>query len=281
MNRIRSRKPSQKQSLLGGKPSHGPSSLDISQALALQATPDQAPHALFAPLHYERNYAYPLIIWLHGRGDDETQLRRIMPLVSLRNYVAVAPQGTQRVECPPVAETLSEEETRGLARTLPLGFEWRQTEDQIHQAAQRVLECLAAARSRFHVAADRVFLAGYDCGGTMALRLALREPRRFAGVLSLGGRFPAGHAPLARIAEARHLSIWLACNRASDRYPSKAVCDDLRLIHSAGLSIMLREYPGTHGITPQMLSDMDRWLMEQITGAGVSAVAQSISSQTG
>src|SRR5207302_8727119 len=103
-------------------------------------------------------------------------------------------------------------------------------------------------------AADGVVLAGYVCGGTVALGLALRDPRRFAGVLSLGGRFPVGHAPLARLADARHLSIWLSCTRASERYPSAAVCDDLRLLHSAGMSIMLREYPGADGLLPQMLS---------------------------
>jgi phospholipase/carboxylesterase len=282
MNRIRSRKLATKSSPLGAKP-QSDSSSGISAALIVRTTADESPHALFAPLHYERNYAYPLIVWLHGRSDDETQLKRVMPLVSLRNYVAIAPRGTAPSSVRfPATETshADDEQSPSQAAVLPR-FEWRQSESHIHLAEQRVLECLAAARSRFHVATDRVFLAGYDCGGTMALRLALREPRRFAGVLSLGGRFPVGHAPLARLAEARHLSIWLACTRASQHYPSEAVCDDLRLIHSAGLSVMLREYPGADGLPPQMLSDMDRWLMEQITGAGVSAVAPSAVSHPG
>lgn len=53
----------------------------------------RGPYSLFGPLHYEANYAYPLIVWLHGPGDDEHQLRRIMPAISLRNYVAVARNG--------------------------------------------------------------------------------------------------------------------------------------------------------------------------------------------
>ena len=53
--------------------------------------------ALFAPLHYEKNYAYPLIVWLHGPGGDEGQLKRIMPCISTRNYAAVAPRGTAAV----------------------------------------------------------------------------------------------------------------------------------------------------------------------------------------
>ena len=53
-----------------------------------------APHATFAPIRYERGYAYPLVVWLHGALGNEQQLRRVMPLVSMRNYVAVAPRGT-------------------------------------------------------------------------------------------------------------------------------------------------------------------------------------------
>ena len=30
---------------------------------------------------------------LHGWGDDETQLKRVMPIVSMQNFVAVAPRG--------------------------------------------------------------------------------------------------------------------------------------------------------------------------------------------
>src|SRR5437016_9189131 len=51
-------------------------------------------HCIFTPLHYERNYAYPLIVWLHGPRDNERQVAQVMPLVSMRNYIAVGPRGT-------------------------------------------------------------------------------------------------------------------------------------------------------------------------------------------
>ena len=37
----------------------------------------EAPHCLFTPQHYERNYAYPLLVWLHGPGDDERLARQL------------------------------------------------------------------------------------------------------------------------------------------------------------------------------------------------------------
>jgi phospholipase/carboxylesterase len=260
MNRIQPRQPPTTPAAAGKKSSSSTEAPVIAGGILSRAEAGKSLFALFAPLHYERNYAYPLIVWLHGPDDNETQLKRIMPLVSLRNYAAIAPRGTAGGE------------------TEAAAFGWSQSEEHIELAQQRVLDCLAAARQRFNVAPGRVFVAGHECGGTMALRLALREPHRFAGVLSLGGRFPSGHAPLAQLDAARQLSIFVAANRASQRYPTEAVCDDLRLVHSAGMSITLREYPGTDGLRPQVLADMDRWLMDQITG-GMAATAASASPQ--
>ena len=53
------------------------------------------PFATFAPIHYEERYAYPLLVWLHGDAGSEQELREIMPLVSMRNYVAIAPRGSR------------------------------------------------------------------------------------------------------------------------------------------------------------------------------------------
>jgi len=215
---------------------------------------DPQSFALFSPLHYEPNYAYPLLIWLHGPLDNEAQLRHVMPLVSLRNYTAVAPRGTvsqadsfpqltsQRYEC----------------------FGWDQSPDHIECAERRVLRCLEMAQKKYHVAPHRVFLAGLECGGTMALRIGLRNPDLFAGLLSFGGAFPTTDAPLANIELARGLPLFFCTSRLSALYPETQVCEHLRLFHSAGMNVTLRQYPGEDGLTDLMLADMDRWLMEQI-----------------
>jgi hypothetical protein len=54
---------------------------------------DGVTYALFAPLHYEPNYAYPLIVWLHGAGGSEHELAERMPHVSPRNYLGLALRG--------------------------------------------------------------------------------------------------------------------------------------------------------------------------------------------
>ncbi|MBA3480446.1 MAG: hypothetical protein H0T51_01395 [Pirellulales bacterium] len=212
------------------------------------------PFSLFAPLHYERRYAYPLLVWLHGDGGSERELRQLMPHVSVRNYVAAAVRGTDPLT--------------GTNRS----FTWDQSPASIGEAAERVRQCIDAAQQRFNVHAQRVFIAGNGCGGTMALRLALKHPEWFTGAVSLGGPMPMGHAPLGRMKAARGLPLMLASCRESEEYPAARVADDLRLLHSAGFSLALRQYPGEHELTTVMLSDMDRWLMERVcpSAAGVA-----------
>jgi phospholipase/carboxylesterase len=223
-------------------------------------TADDHPCALFGPLHYESGYAYPLIIWLHGPASDEHQLRRVMPLVSMRNFVAVAPRG------------LCESGKNGLS-----GFGWPQTEDALEQAEHHIFDALAIASQKFHVSPRKVFLAGFDQGGTMAFRVALSNPRHFAGVLSLGGRFPSGRTPFGNLTSARKVPIFLAAGRNSCEYPTDEVCENLRLLHTAGMSITLRQYPCGQELTPQMLADVDRWIIEQVTE--LSQAAQPVENE--
>jgi phospholipase/carboxylesterase len=262
MNRIRP-EPSLIDPLLGV------AGVGVVESVQAPRISGRGPYSLFAPLHYEPNYAYPLIVWLHGPGEDEHQLRRIMPSISLRNYVAVAPRGTVVAS----AATNPSHVASNVAVAPPTGHGWRQTDGHIQAAELRVMECLDAAAEKFHIAPDRCFLAGYGCGGTMAFRIALRNPQCFAGVLSLSGPFPSGRAPLAQLHDVRRLEVFVACVRAGSLYPTETVCHDLRLLHTAGMSVILREYPGDDALTPQMLADMDRWIMEQVTGAAVRGQA--------
>jgi phospholipase/carboxylesterase len=201
--------------------------VDVAAAVAVTEKRNH-PCAVFAPLHYETNYAYPLLIWLHGPGADERHLKHIMPHISMRNYVAVAPRGTLH---------RSREDARQR-------YSWRQHAGQIAEAEQRVFDCIEAAQERFNIARHRIFLAGFDCGGTMSFRLAMDHPQRFAGALSLGGPFPKGRNPLANLPHIRKVPLFLAYGRESQACPAEEVCGN--------------------EISSRMLSDMDRWMMEQV-----------------
>jgi phospholipase/carboxylesterase len=210
--------------------------------------------ALFAPIHYERRYAYPLLIWLHGDNSSERELRQLMPLVSVRNYVGAAARGAAIEE--PNAH-----------------YTWRQTAADVDAAADSVAQCIEHAQNRYHIHPDRIYVAGHGAGGTMALRLALGFSLPLAGAVSLGGALPRGNCPLARVNEARRLPLLLMSCRGSETYPPQRVAEDLRLLHAAGCQLAIREYLCGDELFTDMFTDLDQWLMERVCGAPVATPA--------
>ncbi|WP_197528255.1 alpha/beta hydrolase [Posidoniimonas polymericola] len=218
-----------------------------------EASGEETPVSTFVPQNFERNYAYPLVVWLHGQDQNECDLPHVMRHVSTRNYLAVAPRG--------VDESL---EVEG-------GYAWSDAPDSVEEAADRVFDALQQAQ-RFNINDRRVFLAGVGAGGTLAMRLAMRHPETFAGAATFDGALPTGNSPLGRVNELRSLPILLSSSRESQEYPEQQLCDDLRLLHSAGATVSVRQYPGGDDLTTAMLADFDRWMMEIVCGAAAAKV---------
>ena len=257
--------------------------------------------SLFVPLHYEPNYAYPLLVWLHGAGDCHRQLKQVMPHISMRNYVGVAPGSPRPDE--PIFDGADDANSRhtdsdsgepengdGLRWDSLFGQrwssqeawdrddsspDWRQTPATIAAAMDAVEAAIARATARCHVSPSRIFLAGLDAGGTMALRLALNAPERFAGVASIGGPLPRGLQPMSNLLRARKMPVWIAHGRDSESYTEHQLCDELRLFHVAGMSLNVRQYPCGQEVTTQMLSDLNAWVMQVVTGVDMSSDSTS------
>lgn len=213
-----------------------------------------SPHYLLSPIHYEPGYAYPLVVWLHGANSSELELRQVMPQVSVRNFVGVAPRGTIR--------------TSKAQRF----YGWQHTVSGVGDACQSVRECLEAAREQFNVHAKRIYIAGYGEGGTMALRVGLEHPELFAGAISLCGRVPRGANAFRRINAARRLPLMLAISPSEDGIAGSQILDDLKLLHSGGFSLELRIYPEDGSLTDLMFSDMNKWIMGQFCPSSVAAL---------
>jgi phospholipase/carboxylesterase len=234
----------------------------LEHASAVLTTVDRRRcRTLQAPLHYEAGYAYPLLIWLHGDGGNERQLQFVMKHISLRNYVAAAPRGT---EC--LADDSFDEFEYGQGR-----YAWRQDDDHIFLAQQRIWDCVVEAKKNYHVHSDRVFLAGYQSGGTMALRIALSDPNRFAGAISMCGPLPSSGSPFGRLIDARRVKVLIAAGLSDPKFPQPRIADDLRLLHTGGFITTLRLYPGADELTDLMLDDLNRWVMEQVCSSGPTA----------
>lgn len=249
--------------------------LDFGRISHQSETSSTHPHVLFSPMHYEPGYAYPLLVWLHGSGADERQVMRIMPILSMRNYVAIAPQGLMTPEpgnTPHQRSVKADWNSLDVASILRDGisqkvhYDWPDTDKGLTEAERRVFDCISVAKKRSNIEPSRVFLAGFGTGGTMALRLAFLYPEHFAGVASLCGPFPHGRQMLHRWTAARNLSVFLGIGETKVENSSAATCETLELFHTAGVSTMLREYACGQEIAPEMLRDLNRWMMNIVCG---------------
>lgn len=245
----------------------------------------------FGPLHYEPNYRYPLLIWLHGLGESEQTLLSIMPEISLRNYVAIAPRGlrvdggslrgwcdygTPNILSRPqgsVSNRLSSKPTDAI--DVKTSQKMKETGEPIalnrcvlcspfHEAERRIFNAIDEAKCKYHIAQNRVFIGGFDCGGTFAMRMAMGHPEFFTGVLSINGPMPRSGSPLQNWSHARQLTVFLGAGANTSQYPAPRVCDDLKLLHTAGFDVTLRHYPWGNELRPAMLHDINQWIMEQI-----------------
>ncbi len=201
----------------------------------------------FVPMHYEKNYAYPLVVWLHSDGASSSELNDIMPQTSTRNFVGIAPQA-------PVGN-------------FEAGYFWEQELDSIDMAHDSVMAAVESATERFNIRPSRIFIAGAGAGGTMAFRIALERPDVFAGVISVNGPMPKADKPLIHWAESRDVPVFWAHSRKSKDFDQTVLCEQLRLLHIAGFSVTLRQYPGKNCLIAKTLSDVNSWIMETIDSA--------------
>ena len=195
--------------------------------------------SVFVPMHYEKNYRYPLVVWLHSDKETSDEVHQVMPKVSMRNCVAVAP-------------------------SCPTGASWQQDLDSIEAAHTAVINTVEMAMNRFNINPGRIFLGGFGGGGTMAFRVAMERPELFAGVMSINGPMPESQAPLGCWEECRNLPVFLTQARKSQSFDQATLCRQLKLLHVAGFALTLRQYPGVESLNDKLLKDVNRWIMEVV-----------------
>ncbi len=215
-----------------------------------------AGHAFFLPLHYTPAYGYPLVVWLHNNGFNENQLDQVMPYISVRNYIGVGVRATKAADA------------------AGHRFDWHQGTAAIGAAHDAVITAIDEAVERFSVNADRIVLAGYRDGGTMALRIAMRQPDRFAGAVSLGGPMPQGAIRnVVQLREKRLPMLW-QWGGAREEFTTESLNSDCRMAMAIGGQVEVRQYPGDDEMDTVVLKDIDDWIMRQIV-SGSSTAASS------
>jgi phospholipase/carboxylesterase len=220
-----------------------------SEVKAPQGASQGRPLRTFLPTGYEPNYPYPLLVFLHGHGSSEEQILRLAPRLSRRNYICIGLRGPHAVNSRATGET---------------AYSWGLDAQADFAVEEYVLRSVEQTRRLYHVHSERIYLAGFREGATLAYRLGMLYPERFGGIISLNGNMPRRGGPLLRLPDVRGLRVLIGHGIANSLVPLGMAKEDFRLLYTAGLDIHMQTYPTNHRIHPDMLRDIDRWIMQQI-----------------
>jgi phospholipase/carboxylesterase len=190
----------------------------------------------------------PVLLLLHGRGADETDLG-----------------GMGEMLLPAAAVILPRAPFPGTPWGYGPGWAWyrflgrgRPDPDHFAESVRRVDALVARLRS--DGADGPLVLGGFSQGGTLALGYALTHPGRVAGILNFSGFVPAGVGAEPSADNAGELPVFWGHGLEDPAIPHDLARAGRAALAAAGARVMARDYPIGHWIAPEELADARGWL---------------------
>ena len=204
------------------------------------------------PDNYEPRYPYPCLVLFHAHGGNEDEVLELAGQLNRRNYVVVSIRGPQML---------------GLRPDGSLACGWGHDDTYTDLINEHVFNAVQSVRRSCHIHSERVFLLGMCEGATAAYRSAFALSEKLGGVIALNGTLPriVGGAPLFRPSAPRGLPIFVGHGIANAMIPFATASKDYKLLYAAGANVSLNRYPTNNRVHPDMLRDVNRWVIDQIS----------------
>lgn len=162
----------------------------------MTASASAYPFDLVLPARYEREPGpFPLLLFLHGRGERGTDLERV------RRHGP--PRRARQASRPPLLDAFVI-----VSPQCPADQEW---------SPAALVTLLAAVETDLRIDPDRRYLTGISMGGHGAWELALAQPERWAALCPIGG-----WSDPARAARLHHLPVWIVHSAGDEAVPVAA-----------------------------------------------------------
>jgi len=179
------------------------------------------PVAVYVPRGYQPGKPAPLIVFLHGRPQPESQLLAppyVAQLADATGAIVVAPWG------------------RGY-------YDFRQSSQDVYDAA-------SAAREAFTIDPRKVFLAGYSMGGFAVYEVAALHPDVWSAVMSIAGALLGSNAQRVVSAMPR-TPFYVLTGTADDSIPTQYPMATAGFLRSAGIEV---SFYSLHGATHRLIT---------------------------
>jgi phospholipase/carboxylesterase len=198
------------------------------------------------------------VIWLHGLGADAHDFEPCVPMLNLGPELAVRyvfPNAPVR----PV--TLNGGALmRAWFDLLALDHEAPEDETGIRESARSVEQLIRRETER-GIDAARIILAGFSQGGAVALFTALRYSQSLAGVIALSTYLPLSDLMSREKNPANEeIPIFMAHGQFDVMLNIDLARSSQKKLQQLGYSVSWHEYPMSHSVIAEELSDIKLFL---------------------
>jgi phospholipase/carboxylesterase len=198
------------------------------------------------------------VIWLHGLGADGHDFEPIVPYLDLDPEIRArfvfphAPERSVTINSGMIMRAWYDIRAVALEREIDEGG--------VLESTGQVVALIERERER-GIEPHRLVLAGFSQGGAIALHTGLRYPQKLAGILALSTYLPL-HDKLAKEASAanRHTPIFMAHGSYDPVVPMALAELSREQLIKLDYKVDWRTYPMEHGVLPDEIDDISRWL---------------------
>ena len=207
------------------------------------------PYRLFIPENYDKDKAYPLIVWLHGAGGvGNDNLRQIQEDQLLGTHVWTSPENQERYPAFVVAP-----QAPG-----PWASSGRSV---MSQELILVTGVIDTVQSQYNIDPNRLYIAGQSDGGFGVWTFITNRPDMFATAIPVCGGGNPSYA--ARVA---HMPIWGFHGKQDDVISVEESRNMVEALKKAGGKPRYTEYGSVgHDVWKRAFTDPDlpEWLFSQ------------------
>jgi len=198
---------------------------------------------------------FPTIVTLHGWGASAHDLLGLAPFLQRGSALVLCPEGPVSFEIGPgvVGHGWFPLAGAGGGAPDPRAFQ---------RGADLLRRFLDEAVARYPIDRRKLVLLGFSQGGVMAYDIALREPRRFAGLVALSSWLPAPLVP-PKQPEHEGFPVFVVHGTEDPMIPVERARESRDALIRLGVGLTYREFEMGHEIRPEALRDLVRWLDEK------------------
>ena len=199
------------------------------------------------------------VIWLHGLGADGHDFE---PVVDEFDAARLPPTRFVFPHAPKRAVTINGGYVmRAWFDIYSRNYGNRAEDGEGTDASAAQVEALITRENARGIPDERIVLAGFSQGGSIALHTGLRHPRRLAGIMALSTFLPlaerlAGEAHPAN----RDVPIFMAHGQGDSVIPHDFARQSAELLAAAGYPLAWRSYPMEHSLCLPEVRDIEDWL---------------------